>query len=155
MRQNATNIFNGMWVFYLPLALIGFNPVWIGVAYALSLVYQFFIHTTLVGKLPGWVEMVFNTPSHHRVHHGRNPGYIDRNCGGMLIIRDRLFGTFIAEDEQAPPEYGIMRPVHSNNLLILWTHEYLDLFRAMARPGNLLARLKHLWKPPEWNRDTK
>lgn len=93
MRQNATNIFNGMWVFYLPLALLGLNPVWIGVAYALSLVYQFFIHTTLVGKLPGWVELVFNTPSHHRVHHGRNPGYIDRNYGGTLIVWDRLFGT--------------------------------------------------------------
>lgn len=155
MRQNATNIFNGMWVFYLPLALIGFNPVWIGIAYALSLVYQFFIHTTLVGKLPRWVELVFNTPSHHRVHHGRNPGYIDRNYGGTLIIWDRLFGTFVAEDNQAPPEYGITRPVHSNNLLVLWTHEYLDLFRAMARPGALLTRLKHLWKPPEWDRDTK
>ncbi|WP_421911454.1 sterol desaturase family protein [Marinobacter sp.] len=153
MRQNATNIFNGMWLFYVPLALIGFNPVWIGVAYALSLVYQFFIHTTLVGKLPGWVETVLNTPSHHRVHHGRNPGYIDRNYGGTLIVWDRLFGTFVAEDEQAPPEYGITRPVHSRNLLVLWTHEYVDLFRAMARPGGLLSRLKHLWKPPEWDRD--
>ncbi|MDX1554256.1 MAG: sterol desaturase family protein, partial [Marinobacter sp.] len=93
MRQNATNIFNGMWAFYLPLAVIGFNPVWIGIAYALSLVYQFFIHTTLIGQLPRWVELVFNTPSHHRVHHGRNPGYIDRNYGGTLIIWDRLFGT--------------------------------------------------------------
>ncbi len=154
MRQNATNIFNGMWIFYLPLALIGFNPVWIGIAYALSLVYQFFVHTTLVGKLPRWVELVFNTPSHHRVHHGRNPGYIDRNYGGTLILWDRLFGTFVAEDEQAPPEYGITRPVHSNNLLVLWTHEYVDLFRAMARPGgSLFLRLKHLWKPPEWERD--
>ena len=153
MRQNATNIFNGMWLFYVPLALIGFNPVWIGVAYALSLVYQFFIHTTLVGKLPGWVETVFNTPSHHRVHHGRNPGYIDRNYGGTLIVWDRLFGTFVAEDEQAPPDYGITRPIHSRNLLVLWTHEYVDLFRAMARPGGLPARLKHLWKPPEWDRD--
>ena len=153
MRQNATNIFNGMWLFYVPLALIGFNPVWIGVAYALSLVYQFFIHTTLVGKLPGWVETVFNTPSHHRVHHGRNPGYIDRNYGGTLIVWDRLFGTFVAEDEQAPPDYGIIRPIHSRNLLVLWTHEYVDLFRAMARPGGLQARLKHLWKPPEWDRD--
>jgi sterol desaturase/sphingolipid hydroxylase (fatty acid hydroxylase superfamily) len=155
MRQNATNIFNGMWAFYLPLALIGFNPVWIGIAYALSLVYQFFIHTTLVGQLPRWVELVFNTPSHHRVHHGRNPGYIDRNYGGTLIIWDRLFDTFVAEDEQAPPEYGITRPVRSHNLLVLWTHEYVDLFRAMARPGGLLSRLRHLWKPPEWDRDAE
>ncbi|KAA1175622.1 sterol desaturase family protein [Marinobacter salinexigens] len=152
MRQNATNIFNGNWVFYLPLALIGFNPVWIGIAYALSLVYQFFIHTTLVRQLPAWIEFVFNTPSHHRVHHGRNPRYIDRNYAGILIIWDRIFGTFEPEDAQTPPEYGITRPVPSNNLLVLWTHEYVDLFRDMARPGRLLSRLKHLWKPPAWER---
>ncbi|MEX2476289.1 sterol desaturase family protein [Marinobacter sp.] len=152
MRQNATNIFNGMWIFYLPLALIGFNPLWIGVAYALSLVYQFFIHTTLVGRLPHWVEFVFNTPSHHRVHHGRNPGYIDRNYGGTLIVWDRLFGSFVAEDANEPPEYGITRPVRSNNLIVLWTHEYVDLFRAMVQPGTLGARLSHLWRPPEWER---
>lgn len=152
MRQNATNIFNGMWAFYLPLALIGFNPVWIGVAYAFSLVYQFFIHTTLIKRLPGWFEAVFNTPSHHRVHHGRNPGYIDRNYGGTLILWDRLFGTFVDEDAKDPPEYGITRPVASNNLIVLWTHEYVDLFRDMQQPGGLLSRLKHLWKPPEWQR---
>jgi len=153
MRQNATNIFNGNWLFYLPLALIGFNPVWIGVAYALSLVYQFFIHTTVVDKLPVPLELVLNTPSHHRVHHGRNPGYIDRNYGGTLIIWDRLFGTFVAEDEQAPPEYGITTLVPSNNLLVLWTHEYRDMFRDMAQPGPIGQRLKHLWMPPEWNRE--
>jgi len=115
-----------MWVFYLPLALLGLNPV--------------------------WIELVFNTPSHHRVHHGRNPGYIDRNYGGTLIVWDRLSGTFVDEDAQHPPEYGITRPVHSNNLIVLWTHEYVDLFRDMARPGGLLSRLRHLWKPPEWQR---
>jgi len=79
MRQNATNIFNGNWLFYVPLAFLGLNPLWIGIAFASSLVYQFFIHTTLVGRLHPWIEWVFNTPSHHRVHHGCNPGYIDRN----------------------------------------------------------------------------
>lgn len=152
MRQNATNIFNGNWAFYLPLALIGFNPLWIGVAFALSLVYQFFIHTTVVNRLPRPIEWLFNTPSHHRVHHGRNPGYIDRNYGGTLIIWDRLFGTFVAEDEQSPPEYGITTPVPSNNLFVLWTHEYRDMFRDMAQPGPMAQRLKHLWKPPEWQR---
>ncbi|MDX5300298.1 MAG: sterol desaturase family protein [Gammaproteobacteria bacterium] len=152
MRQNATNIFNGNWAFYLPLAWLGLNPVWIGVAYALSLVYQFFIHTTLVGRLHPWIEAVFNTPSHHRVHHGRNPGYIDRNYGGVLIIWDRLFGTFVDEDALDPPEYGITTPVPSNHLLVLWTHEYADLFRAMRKPGPLWRRLQHLWMPPEWER---
>src|SRR5690606_34705054 len=133
-RQNATNSFNGGWLFYVPLALIGLNPVWIGVVFALSLVYQFFVHTTLVGRLHPWVEYVFNTPSHHRVHHGRNAGYIDRNYGGVLIIWDRLFGSFVDEDRLDPPYYGITTPVPSNNLFRLWTHEYVDLFKAMAKP---------------------
>lgn len=155
MRQNATNIFNGNWVFYLPLAWIGFNPVWIGIAYALSLVYQFFIHTTLVGRLHPAIEWLFNTPSHHRVHHGRNPGYIDRNYGGVLIIWDRLFGTFVDEDALGPPEYGITNPVPSKNLLTLWTHEYRDIFRDMRRKGSLWMRLQHLWRPPEWERPAR
>lgn len=152
MRQNATNIFNGNWLFYVPLAWLGFNPVWIGVAFALSLVYQFFIHTTLVGRLPRPIEFLFNTPAHHRVHHGRNPGYIDRNYGGIFIFWDRLFGTFVDEDAQDPPVYGITRPVPERGLLALWTHEYVDLFRAMTRPGPLRQRLAHLWRPPEWER---
>ncbi|SFL85293.1 sterol desaturase family protein [Marinobacter zhejiangensis] len=152
MRQNATNIFNGNWLFYVPLALLGLNPVWIGVIFALSLVYQFFIHTTLVGRLPKWIELVFNTPSHHRVHHGRNPGYIDRNYGGILIIWDRLFGTFIDEDLQDPPQYGITTAIPNNRLITLWTHEYVDLFRDMARSANWRERLQRLWQPPEWRR---
>lgn len=152
MRQNATNIFNGNWLFYVPLALIGLNPVWIGVAFALSLVYQFFIHTTLVDKLHPAVEFIFNTPSHHRVHHGKNPDCIDTNFGGVLIIWDRLFGTFVREEDKGKIEYGITRPPRSNNLIHLWTHEYQDMFRDMAKSGPLLSRLKHLWMPPEWQR---
>src|SRR5699024_9965623 len=150
MRQNATNIFNGNWVFLLPLALIGFNPIWLGVCYALSLVYQFFIHTTLVGKLHPAIEFVFNTPSHHRVHHGKNRGYIDTNYGGVLIIFDRLFGTFRAETET--PEFGITTPVQSKNLIVLWCHEYAALFSDMRKKGSLWQRLGHLWRPPEWQR---
>jgi sterol desaturase/sphingolipid hydroxylase (fatty acid hydroxylase superfamily) len=153
MRQNATNIFNGGWLFYVPLALLGFNPVWIGVCYALSLVYQFFIHTTLVGRLHPAIEYLFNTPNHHRVHHGRNPAYIDTNYGGVFIIFDRLFGTFTQERTDQPIEYGITRPVGGDGLLISWLHEYRDLFRDMRRSGPLLQRLQHLWRPPEWERD--
>lgn len=150
MRQNATNIFNGGWLFYVPLALIGFNPVWIGVCYALSLVYQFFIHTTLVTTLHPAIEFVFNTPSHHRVHHGKNADYIDTNYGGVFIVFDRLFGSFTPETVAS--EYGITRPVESRNLLTLWCHEYVDMFRDMAQPGSLWQRAKHLWMPPEWQR---
>jgi sterol desaturase/sphingolipid hydroxylase (fatty acid hydroxylase superfamily) len=152
MRQNATNIFNGGWLFYVPLAFIGFNPVWIGICFALSLVYQFFIHTTLVTKLHPAIEFVFNTPNHHRVHHASNEGYIDTNYAGVFIVWDRLFGTFAEEQAGKPIRYGITRPVHSDSLWVMWTHEYVDLFRAMARPGSLLARARHLWMPPEWER---
>ncbi len=152
MRQNATNIFNGGWLFFVPLALLGLNPVWIGMAYALSLVYQFFIHTTLVDKLHPAIEFVFNTPSHHRVHHGKNPECIDSNYGGVLIIWDRLFGSFVREEDRGAIEYGVTRPPRSDNLITLWTHEYQDMFRDMARPGPLAERIKHLWKAPEWQR---
>ncbi|MGB7389144.1 MAG: sterol desaturase family protein [Pseudomonas neustonica] len=153
MRQNATNIFNGGWLFYVPLALIGFNPVWIGVCYALSLVYQFFIHTTLVDRLHPVIEYLFNTPNHHRVHHARNPGYIDTNYGGVFIIFDRLFGSFTHERADQPIEYGITRPPeHNNRLWMHWLHEYRDLARDMRQPGPLRQRLAHLWRPPEWER---
>jgi sterol desaturase/sphingolipid hydroxylase (fatty acid hydroxylase superfamily) len=152
MRQNATNIFNGNWLFYLPLAWLGFNPVWIGIAFALSLVYQFFIHTTVVDRLHPWLEYFLNTPSHHRVHHGRNRGYIDRNFGGVVIIWDRLFGTFADESRQDPPRYGVTTPVPSNGLISLWTHEYTAMFKDMGKSGPIWSRLQHLWRPPEWRR---
>lgn len=152
MRQNATNIFNGHWLFLVPLALIGFNPVWIGVCYALNLVFQFFVHSTLVPKLHPWIEFLFNTPSHHRVHHARNPGYVDTNYGGIFIFWDRLFGTFAEEQEDKPAEYGITRPVYTTSLFRSWTHEYADMVRDMSRPGSLWQRLRHLWMPPEWRR---
>lgn len=156
MRQNATNIFNGGWLFYVPLALLGLNPVWIGTAFALSLVYQFFIHTTLVDKLHPAIEYIFNTPSHHRMHHGKNPGCIDRNYGGVLIIWDRLFGTFVEEQDKNSIEYGITRPPPKDDLVTLWTHEYQDMFRDMVSSegrGGLWRRLQHLWRAPEWRRD--
>ena len=155
MRQNATNIFNGGWLFYVPLAVMGLNPIWIGVAYALSLVYQFFIHTTVVNKLHPAIEYVFNTPSHHRVHHGKNRGYIDRNYAGVLMIWDRMFGTFTPEIDKDAIEYGITTPVPGNDLITLWTHEYRDMFKAMAEPGPIGQRLQHLWRPPEWQRPTQ
>ena len=152
MRQSAIYSIVGNWLFYVPLALLGFEPIWVFFMLTVNLAYQYFIHTQWVGKLHPAIEFVFNTPSHHRVHHGRNPGYIDRNYGGTLIVWDRLFGTFVDENAQDPPEYGITRPVRSSNLIVLWTHEYVDLFRDMAQPGGLLSRLTHLWKPPEWQR---
>ena len=118
-----------------------------------NLTYQYFIHTQWIGKLHPAIEFVFNTPSHHRAHHGRNAEYIDRNYGGILILYDRLFGTFVEEKEDVPVEYGITRPVNSHNPITLTLHEAVDMFRDAARPGPLKKRLKHFWAPPEWRRE--
>jgi sterol desaturase/sphingolipid hydroxylase (fatty acid hydroxylase superfamily) len=98
-------------LFYLPLAILGFNPVAFVAINAFQILYQFWIHTRTLKKLPAWVEYVFNTPSHHRVHHGRNPKYIDKNHGGTLILFDRIFGTFQAEEEAVI--YGVTKPLSS------------------------------------------
>ena len=139
-----------IFVFWLPLAWLGFKPETVILAVAISLGYQFFVHTESLRKLPRWIEAVFNTPSHHRVHHARNPQYIDRNYAGVLIVWDRLFGTYVPEVEA--PEYGIVRQIHSRNPLVMMFHEWQDMFRDAARPGPLWQRLKHLWAPPEWVR---
>lgn len=132
-----------MWLFWVPLALIGFPPDWVILAVGLSLAYQFFVHTQAVDRL-GWLEQLFNTPSHHRVHHGRNSQYIDKNYAGVLIIWDKLFGTFV--DEQEAPDYGIVRPIHSHNPLLLTFHEWRDMFCDAWTHRDL----RYLWKPPEW-----
>jgi hypothetical protein len=119
---------------------------------AVDLAYQYFVHTESIDKLPAWYEYIFDTPSNHRVHHGRNPQYIDKNYGGVLIIFDRLFGTYQKEEEAV--EYGIVRQVKSYNFLVLNVHEFVDLWRdVLASDGPLWQRLKHLWKPPEWERE--
>ncbi|MCK6550866.1 sterol desaturase family protein [Myxococcota bacterium] len=112
------------WVFYLPLAVLGFPPVMFGAMLSLNVLYQFWIHTRFVPKL-GVLEWLLNTPSHHRVHHGRNPEYIDRNHGGTLIVWDRLFGTF--EEEKADVVYGITEPVKSFSPVWANFHAYRDL----------------------------
>lgn len=112
------------WVFWTPLCLLGFRPEWVLAQQAVNLVYQYWIHTPFVGKLPGF-GLVFNTPSHHRVHHGSNARYIDRNHAGILIVWDRLYRTF--EPETEPVVYGITKPVRSHNLLWLNLHVYADL----------------------------
>ncbi|ASK34688.1 sterol desaturase [Alcanivorax sp. N3-2A] len=153
MRQSALYALGGNWLFYLPLALLGFEPVWIFFMLTVNLAYQYFVHTQWVGKLHPAIEFIFNTPSHHRAHHGRNPEYIDRNYGGIVILYDRLFGTFVEEQDQVPVQYGITRPVNSFNPLWLTVHEWVAMFRDAARPGPLKQRLKHFWAPPEWERD--
>lgn len=149
-RQSFTYPLSGMWLFWLPIVAMGFPPEQVLTMVMLSLAYQFFIHTPVVGKL-GRLEWIFSTPSHHRVHHARNPEYIDRNYGGTLIIWDRLFGTFVEERDDLPCEYGITKPVHSHNPLWLTLHEWRDMLRDVTAPGKpWWARVAHFIAPPEW-----
>jgi len=154
-RQSFTYPVSGMWLFWVPIVLIGFEPELVLGSVLLSLAYQFFVHTQAVGKL-GLLELIFNTPSHHRVHHSRNPEYIDKNYAGILIIWDKLFGTFIEEKDELPCEYGITRQIQSHNPLYLTLHEWKDMFSDMLAPNKTLwQRLSHLWSPPEWQPDTE
>jgi sterol desaturase/sphingolipid hydroxylase (fatty acid hydroxylase superfamily) len=137
-------------VFYAPLALLGVDPVLFLTSYALNLLYQFWIHTELIDRL-GPLERVFNTPSHHRVHHGSNLRYLDRNHGGILIVWDRLFGTF--EPEGEPVRYGLTTNLESYAPLRIAFHEFAAIWRDVRAARSLGARLGHLFAPPGWAPD--
>lgn len=134
--------------FFWGLALLGFPPLVVFTCTALNTLYQFWIHTRLVGKLPAWVESWLNTPSHHRVHHGVNPAYIDKNHAGVFIVWDRLFGTFVEEREE--PVYGTVKGIASWDPI--WAN--FDELAHLARRAKALGRwdwtLQLLFGPPEW-----
>lgn len=136
------------WLFFLPLAWLGYRPEAILIVYGFNLIYQFFIHTELVNRFPRWVEFVFNTPSHHRAHHGTNPQYIDMNYAGVFIIWDRLFGTFVEERE--PVKYGILHPVGSYNPFYVGFHLWKDIYRDLIDFKGVNAKLRALFSPPDW-----
>ncbi len=134
--------------FWLPLPLLGFAPWTLYVAFGFNLVYQFFVHTELVGRLPRPVEYVMNTPSHHRVHHGSDPEYLDRNYGGILIVWDRLFGSFAQERHR--PRYGLTKQVDTYNLLRLQYGDYVEIVRDVRSTPRLRDKLGYLFGPPGW-----
>ena len=134
--------------FHLPLVLAGFDPILVLFAEAVVQLYQTALHTETIGKLPRPVEAVMNTPSHHRVHHGSNPRYIDKNYGGIFIVWDRLFGTF--EEEREPVVYGITRPLGTVNPFVVFFHGYTRLARQVYAARGIGAKLGHLLRPPGW-----
>ena len=146
LRQGAFQGFIS-WVFYLPLAVLGFAPATFLTCSALNTLYQFWIHTRLIGKL-GPLEWILNTPSHHRVHHGRNPRYIDRNHAGSLIIWDRMFGTFVPETEE--PVYGVVKPLQSTNPLWANFAGWVDLWSVARRARAFSDRLRPFIEAPGW-----
>jgi len=133
------------WVFYLPIAFLGF-PLWaFATMHGLNLIYQFWIHTKLVGKL-GFLEKILNTPSHHRVHHGVNNQYLDKNYAGIFIIWDKIFGTFVEEIET--PRYGIITPLTTYNPLRINTHSWAEMFVVMRQKKDLRDKVRCVFGSP-------
>lgn len=149
LRQSWTTAFTGF-IFWLPLPLLGFHPLMIVTQRAISLLYQFWIHTEFIGKL-GPIEWVFNTPSHHRVHHGSNAQYLDRNHGGILIIWDRLLGTF--EPEREKVVYGLTKNIETFNPVVIAFHEWQALIADVRRPLPWKHRLAYAFRAPGWSHD--
>ena len=151
-RFGWTGRLAGNAVFFVPMIWLGFPPKAVFAALSLNLLYQFWLHSEWVPKL-GWLEYVLNTPSHHRVHHASNAAYIDANYGGVLIVFDRLFGTFVAERDDLPCRYGLVTPLISHNPVRIAFHEWLNLLNDLrgARSGREV--MGYLFGPPGWQPD--
>jgi len=134
--------------FYFPMALLGFKTEWFVLMGAFNLLYQFWIHTEVIKKMPAWFEYIFNTPAHHRVHHGRDPKYIDKNHAGTLIVWDRMFGTF--QEEEETPTYGITTPLNTFNPIMANVRPFVDLWREVRTVPGFWNKLKLVWMPPGW-----
>ena len=147
LRQSSLQV---IWTFgfSLPIALLGFETLHFALISALNTLYQFWIHTETINKLPRWIEFIFNTPSHHLVHHGRDPKYIDKNHAGSLIIWDRMFGTFQAEEER--PTYGITKPLNSWNPIFANFSHYVAMNEDLKMIPKWGDKVKYLFMKPGW-----
>ena len=151
LRQTWTGGFY-TFIFWLPLILLGFHPIMLITQMSISLLYQYWIHTELITKLPKWFEAIFNTPSHHRVHHATNPQYLDRNHAGIFIIWDKLFRTF--EPEVEKPVYGLVTNIETYNPVKIAFLEWYNMFSDFIfSKTSIFNKLKYFIKPPGWKHD--
>lgn len=153
LRQTWTGDIFGALLFKTPLVLIGFHPLMIAFVSGLNLLYQFWIHTELIGRL-GPFEWVFNTPSHHRVHHATNPRYLDSNYAGTLIVWDRMFGTFTPESSDEKCRYGIVKNLGTFNPLVIAFHEWIGIAKDILKARSLGEVLGYTFGPPGWSPDS-
>ena len=157
-RYNLSVALRQPWVvvstlpFLLPLAVLGLAPEVILTSFAINLLYQFFIHTEVVGRMWAPIEFVFNTPSHHRVHHGSNQQYLDKNYAGILIVWDRMFGSF--EPEVAPVVYGLTKNIETYNPFRIETHEWVAIYRDVRRAGSFRHAVGYVFRHPGWTPST-
>jgi len=140
-------------LFWIWLPLLGFDALMIFIVMSVNLFYQFWVHTELIDRLPKWYEYIFNTPSHHRVHHASNIRYLDCNHGGILIIWDRLFGTFSQEMNEDKPIYGLTKNIESYNPFYVASHEYISILKDVSRTKSWSNKLKYIFYPPGWSHD--
>jgi sterol desaturase/sphingolipid hydroxylase (fatty acid hydroxylase superfamily) len=152
LRQTWTGSVALAFVYWWPMILIGFPPRMIFFVGGINLIYQFWIHTEAIRRLPRWFEAVMNTPSHHRVHHAVNPRYLDRNYAGVFIVWDKIFGTFTPELDEEPARYGIVKQLGSFNLLWGVFHEWIGIAADLVR-APFSAKIGYLFGPPGWSHD--
>lgn len=150
LRIGSLGKLTGNVIFLLPLIWLGFDTRVVLTALTLNLLYQFWIHATWIPKL-GWLEYVLNTPSAHRVHHASNLEYLDANYGGVLIVFDRLFGTYVEERADLPCRYGLIHPITTNNPLRVEFGQWVQLARELLAARSLSAVVGLLFKPPGWS----
>ncbi len=154
LRQTWTGTFTLMMIVRAPLVLLGFHPAIVLLVGGLNLIYQFWIHTEAITRMPKWFEAVMNTPSHHRVHHGRNARYLDANYAGVFIIWDKMFGTFVPELDNEKPDYGLVQNLGTFNPLRVAFHEWIGLIRDVFQPGlTIRQRLGYAFAPPGYSHD--
>ena len=151
LRQTWTGNATGSFLFWAWMPLVGFHPIWILFMQQISLIYQFWIHTETVHQCPRWFEYIFNTPSHHRVHHGSDLKYLDKNHAGILIIWDRMFGSF--QPEQERPVYGLTKNIDSFNPFVIAFRTWGELFKKAVHSGSIKNAVNYFIKPPGWSHD--
>ena len=152
LRQTWTGDILAGVVFKTPLVFIGFHPAMLVFAFGLNLIYQFWIHTEFIKRM-GPFEILFNTPSHHRVHHATNPRYLDANYAGVFIIWDKMFGTFVPEDDAEKPRYGIVKNLGSFNPFVIAFNEWIGIVRDVLSAKSLREVLGYVFGPPGWSPD--
>jgi sterol desaturase/sphingolipid hydroxylase (fatty acid hydroxylase superfamily) len=142
------------YMYFIPLALIGFKPLDILFMYAFTQIYGILVHTQAIKRLPRWVEYIFVTPSHHRVHHASNLPYLDKNMGMCLIIWDRMFGTFAAEMPDEKPVYGLTKmPAKPYHPIAIIFHEWQAIAKDLNKKTTFFNKLRYLFMPPGWSHD--
>lgn len=150
-RQTWTGNFSGTFLFWVWMPFVGFAPGMVILVKSVSLVYQFCIHTETVKKMPRWYEAVFNTPSHHRVHHGSDLIYLDKNYAGSLIIWDKLFGTY--QQEVMQPQYGLTKKIPSSNPVMIVFHEWIAMCRDIKKSRRVSHLINYCFNAPGWSND--